>query len=113
MRDDCVGKRRPGIGRCFVLSVPTRANISKYLKHVIARLRSRFGDLRHTALRQLYLPSYEVVGRVWTPDLLEQFRKYRGYDMTLFCLRSPDTSSKTSRPRTISSTTSGRKWEIS
>lgn len=55
-----------------------------YVRHVIGRLQSRLGDLRQTALKQLYLPSYEVRGRVWTPDLLDQFRKYRGYDMTRY-----------------------------
>jgi hypothetical protein len=54
-----------------------------FLEHVIARLRTGLGeDLRGTALKQLYLASYEVRGPVWTPDFLAQFRHYRGYDMT-------------------------------
>lgn len=53
-----------------------------FLDHVIERLRSKLGDLGSTALKQLYLASYEVRGPIWTPDLPQQFRKYRGYDMT-------------------------------
>lgn len=54
----------------------------EYINHVIVRLRSGLGDdLRASALSHLYLASYEVRGPVWTPDFLDQFRRYRGYDM--------------------------------
>lgn len=53
-----------------------------FLQHVIDRLRPKVGDFRQSALKQLYLPSYEVRGATWTPDFLAQFRRYRNYDMT-------------------------------
>ena len=50
---------------------------------MVAQLRTGLGnDLRTTALKNLYLASYEVRGPVWTPDFLGQFRRFRGYDMT-------------------------------
>jgi hypothetical protein len=55
-----------------------------FLAPLIDRLRSELGPLGPSALKQLYLASYEVRGLVWTPDLLEQFRRYRGYDMKPF-----------------------------
>ncbi|NQU22307.1 MAG: hypothetical protein HQ567_13585 [Candidatus Nealsonbacteria bacterium] len=54
------------------------------LNYVIDRLRSKLGNLDETALKQLYLASYEVRGAMWTPDMLEQFRRYRSYDMTRY-----------------------------
>ncbi len=53
-----------------------------YLQTVIDRLEKRLGDLRKSGIKQLYLPSYEVVGAKWTPDFINQFRHYRNYDMT-------------------------------
>lgn len=55
-----------------------------FLNHLLERLRSRLGPLDRTPLKHLYLASYEVRGPVWTPDFLEQFRRYRGYDMKPF-----------------------------
>ena len=55
-----------------------------FLNHLLGRLRSRLGPLDKTPLTHLYLASYEVRGPVWTPDFLEQFRRYRGYDMKPF-----------------------------
>lgn len=53
-----------------------------FLNYLIGRLESELGDLEETALTHLYLASYEVRGAVWTPDMIRQFRRYRGYDMT-------------------------------
>lgn len=53
-----------------------------FLNELIKRLENELGDLGKSALKQLYLASYEVRGAVWTPKMLEQFRRYRGYDMT-------------------------------
>lgn len=50
----------------------------RYIGEVIRRL----GDLKKSALKDLYLASYEVRGQVWTPSFLEEFRKRRGYDFT-------------------------------
>jgi hypothetical protein len=53
-----------------------------FIQYLIDRLEQKLGDLRTTTLKQLYLPSYEVRGATWTPDFIEQFRKYCHYDMT-------------------------------
>jgi hypothetical protein len=55
-----------------------------YIQYLTDRLEQRLGDLRETALKQLYLPSYEVRGAIWTPDFVERFREYRGYDPTRY-----------------------------
>ncbi|MGC9327723.1 MAG: glycosyl hydrolase, partial [Candidatus Hinthialibacter sp.] len=53
---------------------------------LIERLQNELGDLSQTALKYLYLPSYEVAsyekekGLVWAPRLREEFHKKRGYD---------------------------------
>ncbi|MBN2476388.1 MAG: hypothetical protein JXB62_17375 [Pirellulales bacterium] len=60
----------------------SREATQTFLNHVIDRLRSKLGSLDQTALKQLYLASYEVRGAIWTPDMVAQFRRYRGYDMT-------------------------------
>ena len=52
-----------------------------FLDHLVGRLQSQLGDLGQTALKQLYLASYEVRGPVWTPDMCERFQHYRGYDV--------------------------------
>ena len=57
-------------------SVATR----RYIRYLTDRLTEKLGDLKETSLRQLYLPSYEVRGQVWTEDFLKQFKSYRGYD---------------------------------
>ncbi len=53
-----------------------------FIQYIIERLEQKLGDLQQTALKQLYLPSYEVRGATWTPDFIEQFVKYCHYDMT-------------------------------
>ena len=55
-----------------------------YIRHLTDRLQARLGDLKNTALTQLYLPSYEVRGALWTDDLIEKFQAYRGYDPTRY-----------------------------
>jgi hypothetical protein len=54
----------------------------RYLREVVDRLRPAVGDFGRSALKDLYLASYEVRGRIWTPDFLEQFERRRGYDFT-------------------------------
>ncbi|MBV6431781.1 MAG: hypothetical protein IANPNBLG_01914 [Bryobacteraceae bacterium] len=54
----------------------------RYITEVIRRLRPAVGDFRNSALKELYLASYEVRGQVWTPAFLDEFRKRRGYDLT-------------------------------
>jgi hypothetical protein len=53
-----------------------------FIQYITGRLKQKLGDLRLTPLKQLYLPSYEVKGATWTPDFIEQFKKYCHYDMT-------------------------------
>lgn len=50
-----------------------------FLDPLISRLQSRLGNLGETALKQLYLASYEVRGPIWTPELPARFEHYRGY----------------------------------
>ncbi|MFN7934655.1 MAG: glycosyl hydrolase [Bryobacteraceae bacterium] len=54
----------------------------RYINEVVRRLQPAIGDIRKSALKELYLASYEVRGQVWTPRFLEEFRKRRGYDLT-------------------------------
>jgi len=55
-----------------------------FINTLVDRLETRLGDLSTSGLKQLYLPSYEVRGLLWTPDFLDQFERYRGYDMTKY-----------------------------
>lgn len=52
-----------------------------HFKHILEPLIAELGPLEQTALKQLYLCSYELRGATWTPRLLEEFRRRRGYDM--------------------------------
>ena len=52
-----------------------------HFNHFIDRLSSTLGDLESTPIKYLYLCSYEVVGFVWTPKMLEEFETRRGYNM--------------------------------
>ncbi len=56
----------------------------RYIGHVAGRLRQELGPLGETALKSLYLASYEVRGRIWTPDLPAEFLRRRGYDLKRF-----------------------------
>jgi len=52
-----------------------------HFKYIIEKLQDELGDLRETALKYLYLPSYEIRGtRDWTPRFVEEFIARRGYD---------------------------------
>lgn len=53
-----------------------------HMDYVIARLKETFGDLRPAGLANLYLASYEVVGPVWSPGFVADFKRLRGYDMS-------------------------------
>jgi hypothetical protein len=53
-----------------------------YVRHVLARLRESLGDLKRSGITNLYLPSYEVTGPIWSPAFPAEFRRRRGYDMT-------------------------------
>ncbi|KPL14377.1 MAG: hypothetical protein AMS26_11000 [Bacteroides sp. SM23_62] len=53
-----------------------------HFNYFIERLQEKLGDIGNTPIKYFYLCSYEVVGFVWTPRMLEEFEKRRGYDMT-------------------------------
>lgn len=58
--------------------------VKMHFKYVIDRLGSVLGDLRNTALKSLYLASYEARGFVWTPSLAVEFEKLHGYRIEKF-----------------------------
>lgn len=55
-----------------------------HFRHLIDRLQAELGGLENTALKHLYLCSYELRGSTWTPDFLGEFRRRRGYEMTSY-----------------------------
>jgi hypothetical protein len=55
-----------------------------HFRYILERLKEHLGDLRQTALRQLYVCSYEVRGATWTPRFAEEFRQRRGYELKRF-----------------------------
>jgi len=65
----------------FVVDHYDRAAVDHYLHNVGDRLMQAFGDQPPYAV---FCDSLEVYGSDWTPDLLEQFRRRRGYDLTPF-----------------------------
>lgn len=52
-----------------------------HFNYIIERLKSVLGDLRETALKSLYMASYEARGFTWTPTLPEKFKEINGYDI--------------------------------
>jgi glycosyl hydrolase family 106( putative alpha-L-rhamnosidase) len=74
--------KRPALGaEGFVLDHYDRSAIEHHLKVVGDRLLQAFGPNPPHAV---FSDSLEVYGSDWTPDLLEEFRKRRGYDLTPF-----------------------------
>ena len=61
-------------------STATRA----HFEYFIQKLRPLLGDFSKTALKNLYLASFEATGTIWTPSLPGQFRKLNGYDVSKF-----------------------------
>lgn len=56
-----------------------------HMNHVVTQLRQGLGpDLAATGLRNLYLASYEVVGKVWSPVFAGEFKRRRGYELTRY-----------------------------
>lgn len=55
-----------------------------HFQYIIDRLQGELGDFRTSALKFMYLCSYELQGLVWTPEMTEEFQKRRGYDITPF-----------------------------
>ena len=55
-----------------------------HFNYFIDRLHETLGDIGNTPIKYFYLCSYEVVGFVWTPAMLEEFEKRRGYNMKAY-----------------------------
>ncbi len=55
-----------------------------HFTYIIKRLESVLGNLRNTALKSLYMASYEAKGFTWTKTMPEEFRKINGYDLDKF-----------------------------
>ncbi len=54
-----------------------------HFTYIINKIKEVMGnDLRETALKSLYLASYEATGFVWTLTLPEAFQEINGYDIT-------------------------------
>jgi hypothetical protein len=58
--------------------------VRTHLMYIINRLKPVLGDFRKTALKSLYLASYEARGFVWTSTLPKEFKKVNGYDIYKF-----------------------------
>ncbi len=72
--------KRPAIGaEGFVLDHFDRGAIENHLHAVGDRLMEAFGDAPPYSV---FSDSLEVYGSDWTGDLLQQFRRRRGYDLT-------------------------------
>lgn len=52
-----------------------------HFMYIINKLKSVLGNFNNTALKSLYLASYEATGTVWTSSLPTEFRKNHGYDV--------------------------------
>ncbi|MEQ8415971.1 MAG: glycosyl hydrolase [Imperialibacter sp.] len=52
--------------------------------HIINVLAGEMGDLRNTALKSLYLASYEATGFTWTTALPDVFKALTGYEINTF-----------------------------
>lgn len=55
-----------------------------HITYILDKLQAELGHLGDTALKYVYLESYEVRGLVWTPEFLRGFEQRRGYDMKPF-----------------------------
>jgi hypothetical protein len=55
-----------------------------HFEYLLEKLHGELGDFRETALKQMYVCSYELSGSTWTPGFLTEFQKHRGYSMTRY-----------------------------
>jgi hypothetical protein len=71
--------KRPAVGaEGYVLNHLDRAATENYLKNVGDRLMQAFGS---NPPHSIFCDSLEVYNQDWTGDLLEEFRRRRGYDL--------------------------------
>ncbi len=52
-----------------------------HFMYFIDKLKPRLGDFRKTALKNLYLASFEAKNSVWTPTLAAKFKALNGYEI--------------------------------
>jgi hypothetical protein len=52
-----------------------------HFMYIISKLESVLGELRKTALKSLYMASYEAKGFTWTNTLPDVYREINGYDV--------------------------------
>lgn len=55
-----------------------------HFEYFIQKLKPLLGDFSKTALKNLYLASFEATGTIWTPTLPAEFKKLHGYDVNKF-----------------------------
>jgi len=55
-----------------------------HFEYFIQKLKPLLGDFSKTALKNLYLASFEATGTIWTPSLPTEFKKLNGYDVNKF-----------------------------
>lgn len=55
-----------------------------HFMYLINRLKPVLGDFRKTALKNLYLASFEAKNALWTPTLADEFRRQNGYEVAKF-----------------------------
>ena len=74
--------KRPAIGsEGYVLNHLDRNATDNYLKNVGDRLMQAFSTNGSNRPYAIFCDSLEVYGQDWTPDLLDEFKKRRGYDL--------------------------------
>jgi len=64
-----------------------------HFNYIINRIKTVIPDIKNSALKSLYLASYESTGTVWTPSLPDEFRRINGYDIYKFLPVLADPSS--------------------
>jgi hypothetical protein len=65
-----------------------REAVRAFLDGAFAPLERRFGSLGEAGLRHLLMDSWECKSQSWTPAMIEEFRRRRGYDPRPCRLRS-------------------------
>ncbi len=55
-----------------------------HIQYFIDKLLSKLGSFKNKSFKYLYSDSYEVIGELWTPLMLEEFEKQFGYSMKPF-----------------------------
>ena len=52
-----------------------------HIKYILDKLQKGLGTFKGKAFKYLYSDSYEVTGQLWTPNMISEFQKRRGYDI--------------------------------